>query len=288
MRFTTKALAALGAASLAAAQSPVLEIFGMLSPACQGTLFSLISPNSSFGQCFHTDALLSIFMSNGSVLPAVEMYLDDVCSLPPCSAATLANTSASLVTGCSSDFAKYGISNITVYEVLAEYPFDREVLCLKSTVPPPASNVTANATTSNGTYCITSIVADAESVSFMSVLTSLLPSFISNSSSITPLLVLGDILAPIVCTSCFNAVLDIFEEAFPAIGKFMPDKSSNTTLNMFVEGLCMPRNGTNGTSYIITTNGTLPATINETAVDSTYPYNITVGNVTYPGYNATK
>ncbi|CAD6568441.1 MAG: hypothetical protein TREMPRED_004540 [Tremellales sp. Tagirdzhanova-0007] len=299
MRFTTSSVFAIAAASSAIAQtsSPLTlgkSLLGYLSPSCQATLLPLILTNSTFASCVNVNGLLpsmlfilrlttskltkAVLSSNGSIVPPLDTYLGEICSSAPCSNETLTNATQTIMSGCASDFSKFGLSNSTVMDVFGLYPMAREVACLKTTLPfngtnatIPISNSTYNST--NGTFCVTSVLTEVSAYLGVNLTNSFVDTVILGGNA-TALQSLEMIPPSALCSDCVFAALDLVGQEYPQVG--MINLSSNYTVGMYLNGTC------NATGFNYTTNGTLPLTIQEVAFNSSYPYNVTIGNLTYP------
>lgn len=292
MRLSTSAIAvsALGASS-ALAQLSITSVLGtaesylaMLSPSCQATVISLASPSAPAYQCLQVQNIIPIILSNASIVPGIDSYLSSICSSAPCSNGTLYNLTQSITSGCSSDLSKYGITNTTIAEIIGTYPLAREVACLKTSAPFNGTNATipiSNSTynTTNGTFCATSLLTEVSAY----LGANLTNSFIDNAvlSGNTTILNMLEMIPPTaLCNDCIFAALDLIEDEFPQVGSV--PISANVTLNSYLNGTC------NATGYVVSTNGTLPSTIIESAINSTLGFNITVGNVTIAPMNGTQ
>lgn len=142
------------AASVATAQNVSIpgltsSALHLLSSSCQTAVKELLSPNSPTGQCLNTTAAQTVLNSNGSVVPSVENWLESICTSNPCSNSTLQNATQTILSQCSTDLQKFGVTNETVKVIVQSYPLAREVVCLKTTEP-FTSNSTSNNSTSGG------------------------------------------------------------------------------------------------------------------------------------------
>lgn len=83
-----------------------------------------------------------------------------------------------------------------------------------------------------------------------------------------------------LCQDCVFGAVDIVLRKYPQVANvsLMYNGMSNATVGNVVNGIC-PSN------YTWTTNGTLPSTLRPTAINSTFQYNLTVGNMTYSPAN---
>ena len=75
-----------------------------------------------------------VALSNASIVPGLDVYATDICNSAPCSNTTLTNVSSSIISGCASDLAKAGVTNVTVTDIVDLYPLAREIFCLKTSV----------------------------------------------------------------------------------------------------------------------------------------------------------
>ncbi|EAL19751.1 hypothetical protein CNBG3790 [Cryptococcus deneoformans B-3501A] len=140
MRTSTSLIALGAAASVATAQSVSIpdltsSALRLLSSNCRTAVKELISPDSPTGQCLNTTAAESVLNSNGSIVPSVENWLDSICTSNPCSNSTLQNATQTILSQCSTDLQKFGLTNETVQIIVQSYPLAREVVCLKTTDP---------------------------------------------------------------------------------------------------------------------------------------------------------
>lgn len=137
MRTSTSLIALGAAASVATAQSVSIpdltsSALRLLSSNCRTAVKELISPDSPTGQCLNTTAAESVLNSNGSIVPSVENWLDSICTSNPCSNSTLQNATQTILSQCSTDLQKFGLTNETVQIIVQSYPLAREVVCLKT------------------------------------------------------------------------------------------------------------------------------------------------------------
>ncbi|WVO21351.1 uncharacterized protein IAS62_002659 [Cryptococcus decagattii] len=154
MRISASLIALGAAASVATAQDVSISgltssALHLLSSSCQTAVKELLSPNSPTGQCLNTTAAQTVLNSNGSVVPSVENWLDSICTSNPCSNSTLQNATQTVLSQCSTDLQKFGVTNETIKVIVQSYPLAREVVCLKTTEP-FTSNSTSNNSTSGG------------------------------------------------------------------------------------------------------------------------------------------
>ncbi|KAL7422336.1 hypothetical protein Q5752_002982 [Cryptotrichosporon argae] len=289
MRTAAHALAFAFAATPALAQiSPstiAAEVLSFLSNDCASAVTTLVT-NSSFSQCLQLPALEPAFNTSTSVIPDVDAYLTAVCaSSSPCSNETLTEAASVLLGNCSADFARFGISNATVDVVFELYPLAREIACLKTETPLnattanvtfPTTNATASSlNTTNGTFCLSALATELSTylganLTDAYILTAAL------GGNATTVRLLEAIPPTALCSDCVVAALDLVEQYFPAVGNLsLSVNGTNYTLNSLIDTGCAAYN------LSISANGTLPATIDEVAVNSTYPFNVTYDNTTY-------
>lgn len=154
MKISASLIALGAAASVATAQNVSIpgltsSALHLLSSSCQTAVKELLSPNSPTGQCLNTTAAQTVLNSNGSVVPSVENWLNSICTSNPCSNSTLQNATQTILSQCSTDLQKFGVTNETIKVIVESYPLAREVVCLKTTEP-FTSNSTSNNSTSGG------------------------------------------------------------------------------------------------------------------------------------------
>jgi len=296
MRVATPVLAALGAASYAVAQSIISSgplgglgaLAGTLSLTCEAALLQLAVSNSSLEQCLHVTALEPLLTSNGSIIPILDEWMTDLCYMPPCSNDTLYNASVAISTACSADLAKYSITNATFLAAIEEYTLAREILCLKTVNPYttmnatiPVTNLTYSAyNVTNGTFCVTSVLTEVSSYLGTNLTVPYIESMVgmAGSANSSALMMLEMLPPSTICSDCIFAAADLLFEEYPSLAYVVVNQTTNTTVLQYLNGLCAVE-GLNATL-----NGTLPVNITESAFNSSYPYNLTIGNITYtPG-----
>ncbi|WRT68615.1 uncharacterized protein IL334_005593 [Kwoniella shivajii] len=285
MKTTSAVLAATALAGSAYAQANIGSIaqtaLSYLSPTCLQTVIQLSSNGSALNTCLDGSLLESIVLGNGSIIAPVGNYLDEFCSSQPCSNETLTNATQTLLSGCASDLTKFGVTNQTIEFVVAQYPLARDVLCLKTTDPfvgngTSSSNMTSmmNSTSSsnstNGTFCATSLLTEFQSYLGEDLTISNIAT-IALGGNQTALDTIKSIPPTALCDECVFGALSLVEEQYPQLGNIT---LGNYTLNTFLTGTC---NATNGTEFTLSTNGTLPTNVTESAVNSTLiPMNFTM------------
>ncbi|KIR54717.1 hypothetical protein I315_02598 [Cryptococcus gattii Ru294] len=155
MRISASLIALGAAASVATAQNVSIpgltsSALHLLSSSCQTAVKELLSPNSPTGQCLNTTAAQTVLNSNGSVVPSVENWLDSICTSNPCSNSTLQNATQTILSQCSTDLQKFGVTNETIKVIVQSYPLAREVVCLKTTDPFTSNSTSSNSTSGGG------------------------------------------------------------------------------------------------------------------------------------------
>ncbi|KAK4686433.1 hypothetical protein P7C73_g3688, partial [Tremellales sp. Uapishka_1] len=284
MRISTS-VAALSLASTALAQlSPIAlgeTLLNFLTPNCQATVLELVNGTSPISECLNVQSLLPILLSNGSIIPGIDAYLETTCIGAPCSNETLVNATQTILTGCATDIASLGLSNTTLTEIgeyiVSGYPVAREVACLKTSTPYNATNASipiTNATynLTNGTFCATSLLTELSSFLGANLTDTYVETALLGGNATTVQL-LKEIPYSTLCSDCIFAAADLIEESYPFLGNY--SISNNVTIVQLLDGTC------NAAGFNVTSNGTLPSTISEIAVNSTYSYNVTAGNFTY-------
>lgn len=153
--------------------------------------------------------------------------------------------------------------------------------------------------TTNGTFCATSLLTELQSylganLSLPYIATAAL------GGNATVVQLIENIPPKALCSDCIFAAVDLIEEQYPWLGNvsITTMNGTNTTLNQFLIGTCNATYSiTKSTSRNlifrhtipladVRSDGTLPSTITESAVNSTFPFNVTAGNVTYHPSNS--
>lgn len=284
------ALTALAGASTALAQ---LSLFGLtLSQGCETALLGAFT-SSNISQCLPVSTLIPAFTSSAPLIPALDSFMSDVCYTTPCSNATLQAATATIAAGCSSSLSNVTGSSSTnnsdslVMDVLQVYPVIREVLCLKTSNPYGTNNTAdflgpapipiTSYNSTNGTFCVTSVLTQL-SAYFGTNLTLPFIESISTHMNTTASGLYSGISSTFLCNDCIFAGVDVVERAYPSVGMtpvqevagvFNMSSSSTMTLNGLLNSTCAYEN------LATTTNGTLPANITVSIINSTFPYNLT-------------
>jgi hypothetical protein len=158
--------------------------------------------------------------------------------------------------------------------------------------------VTAPATpynTTNGTFCATSLLTELQSYLGANLSLPYIATAALGGNATVQLI--EKIPPKALCSDCIFAAVDLIEEQYPGLGNISLGaiNGTNTTLNQFLTGTCNATYSiTKSTSRClifrhhialaladVRSDGTLPSTITESAVNSTFPFNVTAGNVTY-------
>ncbi|WVW85393.1 hypothetical protein I302_107431 [Kwoniella bestiolae CBS 10118] len=283
MKTTSAVLAASALAGTAYAQASASSVvqngLGYLTGGCIATVLSLTESSSPLSQCLDGQLLASIVGGNSSIIAPVGNYLDSFCSSQPCSNETLTNATQTLLSGCATDFTKFGLTNQTVEWAVAQYPLARDVLCLKTSDPFTGNGTSsANTTTltnstsssnssSNGTFCATSLLTEFESY-LGEPLTPTNIVTIALGGNNTAVDAIKSIPPTALCDECIFGGLSLIEEQYPQLGQIRigGDITGNITVNSFLERTC---NATGSGNFTISSNGTLPTNVTESAVNST-------------------
>ncbi|KAG0141606.1 hypothetical protein CROQUDRAFT_34731, partial [Cronartium quercuum f. sp. fusiforme G11] len=120
-----------------------------LSTSCQAAAGSLLS--SDFGGCSNVIGLVSVLGAQGSVVSPLNNWISGVCSANPCSTSTLSTAQASVNAGCGDDVSKGVSAAISLSTIVTNYNAVRNLLCTQYT--------------SNGTFCVPSILGNVQTVS---------------------------------------------------------------------------------------------------------------------------
>ncbi|CAK9785371.1 hypothetical protein CC85DRAFT_52418 [Cutaneotrichosporon oleaginosum] len=94
-----------------------------------------------------------------SIIPGLEVYLQQACAAPGCSNSTITQIAETVLNSCQVDLQGAGISNETVQIIAQLYPAAREAACLQTTEAPiydptafaPYQEGGANGTSGSGT-----------------------------------------------------------------------------------------------------------------------------------------
>ncbi|ORX38299.1 hypothetical protein BD324DRAFT_620334 [Kockovaella imperatae] len=216
--------------------------------------------------------------SNSSIVPTVDSYLSTICSSDPCTNTTLTSVADSIIQGCASDLTKFGVDNQTVRDMIDLYPLAREVVCLKTEDPESLNNATIPLdstayNTTNGTFCVTELLTDLSGYIGANLTTKYIETVVLGGNG-SALQILEHVPIEAICTDCIFAAIDVVYTEYPAIGNYSVGK--NMTIDGWLNMTCP--------AYNTTTNGTLPASIDEVAANSTFPETIIGAHGTYtPG-----
>lgn len=115
---------------------------------------TVLASNSSLSSCLQTENLYpsefssyltylvrspdlssdrSVLENNStSVLPNVNDYLSSLCAAPACTPEVINNATQTVLSGCSTELSRFGISNGTVETIMGAYSTARKVACLSS------------------------------------------------------------------------------------------------------------------------------------------------------------
>jgi len=257
------------------------------SPQCQQAIIQVVT-NSSFAECFQTADLLPLFTLNTSIVPVLDKFMSDLCySSMTCSNTTLQNASQTILSGCSTDLQGEGLPTSVVTTAFGLYPLVREMLCLKTTDPytnasyggvlgsPPIPISSPGYNSTGGYFCVTSVLTQL-SAYLKSNLTVPYIESLATASNMTALQLVKSVQPNILCNGCVFGALDLMEETYPVIGNVpiatiyavlnqTTTLPANTTINSLVNGECTYANLT------AMTNGTLPANISVSIINSTFP-----------------
>lgn len=309
---SASAVFALAAVSGALAQipAPIQSFIGNLSSSCQQSVLSLAT-SSNLTSCLNIPQALPILTqafsasNTTSLVPLVNQLVAVECGNPGCSNATLTSAYNTIAGGCSTDLAKYNVTNSTLRTIFQQYPLAREVVCLQTTIP---FNTTTNMTTSysnsstngtssstNGTYCATSLLNEVQyivgqnlSINFF---TGLAQAYMAGNLTNATFAQLGSRFnTSLLCNDCIFAAADVIGVAYPAVGNVTlrslglgrtfnfssanTTYTSNTTVAQALNSTCSAQ------GLVWNSNGTLPSTILLGAVNSTFGYNLTAANGT--------
>ncbi|KAK4689578.1 hypothetical protein P7C73_g535, partial [Tremellales sp. Uapishka_1] len=150
---------------------------------------------------------------------------------------------------------------------------------------PPVSISSGVYNSTGGYFCVTSLLTQ---LSAYFGVTPTLP-FIEGAVAGTNVTALGlaeSTQTNILCNPCIFAAIDIVEEVYPSAGmvpvsylaSYVGATAPNVTVNTFVNSTCAYD------GLAATTNGTLPANVSVSIINSTFPYTLTNGTATFaPG-----
>jgi len=183
----TRAFFLFAAAGLAAAQTP------SLSTNCSAALL-VVSNDSGASACLSFSSLTGL-ITGGSTVSTIDQWLDKICPAAPCSNATLSTVVNTLVGGCSSELATYGITasaSELVPIVQQYYPTVRQIACLKD----------------GNTNCITETLDNIQTETGQNI---------TLSNFISVLSLAGNFPSNVTCTACTQAAYDILAQQQPSL-----------------------------------------------------------------------
>jgi len=282
----------LGAALLTAAdayaQFPTLPSkIGPLnfSPAGQQSIVGVLT-NGSFASCFKTADLLPILTANDSIIPYLDKFMTDLCSpTDVCTNATLNEAAGQILQGCSADLKADGFPDAVVNVSFSLYPLVRDVLCLKTADPytaesyggalgaPPIPVTDPRYNSTNGTFCVTSLLTQLSAYFQDNVTVAWITGAVTGQNQ-TAIDLITSIHPDILCNECIFGAVDLIAAAYPAVASVPLDTIAmalnftlglppNATIATVMDAECAYKN------YTVTTDGTLPGNITETAQNTT-------------------
>jgi hypothetical protein len=183
----TRAFILIAAAGLAAAQTP------SISTNCSSALL-VVSSDSGASACLSPSSLTGL-ITGGSTVNIIDQWLDKICPAAPCSNATLATVVNTIVGGCSTELATYGITTSAaelVPMVQQYYPTVRQIACLKD----------------GNTNCVTETLDNLQAATGQNI---------TLSNFISVLSLAGDLPSNVTCTACTQTAYDIIAQQQPAL-----------------------------------------------------------------------
>lgn len=151
--------------------------------------------------------LAGTFAATGSVVPVLDTWLESVCT-QDCTPAALANASAIIEGGCSTDLAAGASVAVGLEMITQNYTLFRNALCLEKAPAPTASSKAAP------DFCVSDILAAVQNATGSALnSTTLLTLATGGTAQLVPLF--AAIPPSAVCTDCVHAMLT---ELAPLIG----------------------------------------------------------------------
>ncbi|THV02374.1 hypothetical protein K435DRAFT_963108 [Dendrothele bispora CBS 962.96] len=174
-----------------------------LTSSCQDSLRGLLTNEDA--ACLNVLSIASSALQDGgSVINAVDSWLNGMCSTGACSDINIANLITNVTTGCNDDLANLGLSATEISSNVINiaqkvYPVVRQGMCLKDD--------------STNQMCITEMLTNLDSIIGGLSLDDL--SFVNLMNDVRQLLASG--VQKMACTSCVKAGFSIAQQAFPSI-----------------------------------------------------------------------
>ena len=240
-----------------------------LSTDCRNTLLTITNSSSPQYQCLQIDALLPALTTNGSIIPPVNNYLEQICSSSPCNSTVLNQTASAISENCGSDLEQFGISSDYVEEIIGYYDLARDVVCLKNendevlsnaTIPlnstmfnsTASSNMTSGSnSTTNGTFCLTELALNVTGYLGVNLTNSYIDTLLLG-GNYSALQALENIPPTAICSDCIFAAVNLINEENPGFGEIVVNRTGNVTINDYLDNTCSAQ------GYNATGNGTLP------------------------------
>ncbi|GAA5961140.1 hypothetical protein JCM3765_001241 [Sporobolomyces pararoseus] len=188
--FTTTALLAASVSALVSNAQSLGGSLGSISSNCQSAALTLLG--SDFATCSNLQGLLGIATSlDGSLVDPVNTWLGGLCTSGNCSSSAIQNATSVVDQGCSSDIADGNVLITTLRTAIENFNAEKEAVCLRST--------------SNNTYCITSLLSEIQNATDTQL-------SISSLATLN-LTAFEQIPSSTVCTDCNSAILYKFSQA---------------------------------------------------------------------------
>ncbi|KAK9893358.1 hypothetical protein P389DRAFT_20210 [Cystobasidium minutum MCA 4210] len=159
-----------------------------LSTQCQGALPRLLT--SSFATCADVLGLVQLASASGSIVPALDSYIGDLCTTTPCTSSDLSNADSIIEQGCSSDIQSGSLIPTALQLIIQNFDGIRTLLCTQQT--------------SNSSYCIPEILYAAQNATGTEFNLTTLSSIAGDQSAGANLL--SAVPSSVYCTDCGEAI----------------------------------------------------------------------------------
>ncbi|KAG6861236.1 hypothetical protein C0995_002358 [Termitomyces sp. Mi166 len=151
---------------------------------------------------------------SASIVDPVNSWLAGLCAAPACSNTTLAAVVGNATSGCSAEFASFGISSSNVPAITAlvqqYYPTVRKAACLKD----------------GNTNCVTQTLTNAQSV-LGTLSVNNIATIVSSGEDI-------NLPTNVTCTNCVKAIYNTVNTGAPGI--LNPEGLQDTCGSSFIDG----------------------------------------------------
>lgn len=208
------------------------SLLGGVSASCQASLPSLLT--SSFASCANIVGLVSLATASGSLVPALNTYIGDLCTSTPCTDADISGASTIIKNGCASDIANNSTIPIALNLIVENFDGVRALMCTQRT--------------SNSSYCLPEVLYAAQNATGTELTFSTLSSLGAGNGTEA---LLSSIPKSVYCTDCGDALVTEIVQIAQNISADVATELSNSAVQTcgaaFGDGQ-LPAGITNGTT----------------------------------------